>query len=264
LPGLKGTYIPIFNSVVASEGDGEEEDRVLDFKHIAGAIVLLYDPLRASALARLLDVCIGDVDRVFRPLHSVLNIPRAPDGKMDCTILITLFHLSFRDLLDGPALKKENTFWINAEDIHRMLGIRCIRLLESGSLKEDVCRVVTPGTRRSEVAKSTVHSYLPEAVSYACCYWIQHIVSNGEQIKDDGIVLPSLQKYMLRWMEDLSWLGKTSDVIYDVAAVRSVLLKNTVLGYLNIRVPEACSQARWGVKVKMLFITDRFYIPSIN
>jgi hypothetical protein len=223
LSGLKGTYIPILNSVVVSEGNGEEEDRVLDFKHIAGAIVLLYDPLGASALARLLDVCIGDVDRVLRPLHSVLNIPRATDGKMDCTIPITLFHLSFRDFLVDPALKKENTFWINAQDTHGMLGMCCIRLLESGSLKEDVCRVVTPGTRRSEVAKSTVHSYLPEVVSYACCYWIQHIVSSGERIKDNGVVLPFLQKHMLHWMEALSWLGKTSDVIHDVAALRSVV-----------------------------------------
>jgi hypothetical protein len=134
----------------------------------------------------------------------VLNIPRAPDGKMDCTIPITLFHLSFRDFLVDPALKKENTFWINTEDTHRMLGMCCIRLLESGSLKEDVCRVVTPGTRRSEVAKSTVHSYLPEVVLYACCYWIQYIVSSGELIKDDGVVLPFFKKHILHWMEALS------------------------------------------------------------
>jgi hypothetical protein len=214
LSGLKETYIPILNSVVLSEGNGEDEDRVLDFKRIVGTIVLLYDPLGASALARLLDVCIGDVDRVLRPLRSVLNIPQAPDGKMDCTIPIFLV---------DSALKNENTFWINAEETHRMLGMRCIRLLKSGSLKEDVCRVVTPGTRRSEVAKSTVHSYLPGVVSYACCYWIQHIVSSGELIKDDSVVLPFLQKHMLHWMEALSWLGKTSDVIHNVAALQSVV-----------------------------------------
>jgi hypothetical protein len=70
---------------------------------------------------------------------------------MDLEISITLFHLSFRDFLVDSALIKENMFWIEATEMHRHLGMHCIRLLESGSLKEDVCGVVTPGIRRSEV-----------------------------------------------------------------------------------------------------------------
>jgi hypothetical protein len=223
LPGIKGTYIPILNSVVVSEGDGDTQDRVLDFKRVAGSIVLLYDPLGASALSRLLGLCAGDVDRVLRPLHSVLNIPRASDGKMDCTMPITLFHLSFRDFLVDPALESENTFWINAEETHRTLANHCIFLLESSGLKEDICEVVAPGTRRSEVAKLTVHSYLPEDVAYACCYWTHHLVSSGKRIKDNDLVLPFLQKHMLHWIEALSWLGKASDVIHNIAALRSLV-----------------------------------------
>jgi hypothetical protein len=136
---------------------------------------------------------------------------------------ITLFHLSFRDFLIDSALKKENIFWIEAAEMHRQLGMHCIRLLESGGLKEDVCGVVAPGTRRSEVAKSVVRASLPEALTYACCYWIQHVVSGRVQIKDDSAVLPFLQKHMLPWMEALSWLGKTSDVIHNLAALRSVV-----------------------------------------
>jgi hypothetical protein len=223
LPGLKSTYLPILNSIVVSEGDGEEQDRILDFKRIVGAIVLLYDPLAASALAYLLNLRIGDIDRVLRPLHSVLNIPRASDGKMDCTMPITLFHLSFRDFLVDLALKNENKFWIDAKETHRMLGMYCIRLLESGGLKEDVCGVVAPGSRRSKVAKSTVHSSLPEDVAYACCYWIQHLVGSEEQIKDDGVVHHFLQKHMLHWIEALSWLGRASDIIHNIATLQSLV-----------------------------------------
>jgi hypothetical protein len=223
LLGLKGTYVPILNSVVVSEGDGEEEDRILDFKRIAGTIVLLHDPLTASSLAHLLNLRIGDVDRMLRSLHSVLNIPLALDGKMDCTMPITLFHLSFRDFLIDSALKNENKFWVDAKETHRKLGMRCICLLESGSLKEDLCGMVALGTRRSEVAKSTVRYYLPEVVAYACCYWVQHVVSSGERIKDNDGVLPFLQKHVLHWMEALSWLGKASDVIHNLAALRSLV-----------------------------------------
>jgi hypothetical protein len=223
LTGLKGTYLPILDSVVVSEGDGKAEDRIFEFKRIAGTIALLYDPLAASTLARLLNLCIGDVDRVLRLLHSVLNIPRAPDGKMDCTTPITLFHLSFRDFLVDPALEHESKFWVNAKETHRTLGVHCIRLLESGVLKEDVCGVVALGTRRSSVAKSKVHSSLPEDVAYACCYWTQHVMSSGDRIKDSDTVLRFLQKHVLYWIEALSWLGKTSDVIHTVTALRSVV-----------------------------------------
>lgn len=197
LSGLKETYLPILNSVVVSGDDGEAQDRVFDFKRIAGTIVLLFNPLTAIALASLLSLAVDDVDGVLRRLHLVLNIPLAPDGKMDCTRPITLFHLSFCDFLVDSALKNENKFWINAEETHRTLGMYCIRLLESGGLKEDVCGVLTLGTRRSAVAKLKVHSSLPEEVVYACCYWIQHVISSGEQIKDSDAVLRFLQKHML-------------------------------------------------------------------
>jgi hypothetical protein len=234
LPGLKGTYVPILNSVVVSEGDGKEEDRIYDFKRVAGTIVLLYNPLAASALAHLIDLRISDIDRVLRSLHSVLNIPRASDGKMDCTMPITLFHLSFREFLVDSTLENENKFWVNAKETHKALGMHCIRLLESGGLKEDMCGVLALGTRRSAVAKSKVHSSLPEDVAYACCYWVQHVMSSGEQIKDGDAVLRFLQKHILHWIEALSWLGKTSDVIHNIAALRSVIdVSRTLIHALN-------------------------------
>jgi hypothetical protein len=223
LTGLKGTYLPILTQVVAS-GDGDRrESRILEFKRIVGSLVLLYDPLSASALMSLIGALPREVVKVLRPLHSVLNISQAVDGRLDLKTPITLFHLSFRDFLIDSALKKQNMFWIEAAEMHRQLGMHCIRLLESGGLKEDVCGVVAPGTRRSEVAKSVVCASFPEALAYACCYWVQHVVSGEEQIKDDSAVLPFLEKHMLHWMEALSWLGKTSDVIHNIAALRSVV-----------------------------------------
>jgi hypothetical protein len=223
LAGLEGTYLPILDQVVASEGDGEQRDRILDFKRVVGAIVLLHEPLSASALARLLEVQAGDVGRVLRPLYSVLNIPRASDGKMDRITPIALFCLSFRDLLVDPDLECENKFWTNAEQTHKTLGMHCIRLLESGSLREDVCGVIGPGTRRADIAKSAVHASLPEAVAYACCYWVQHVVNSGKQIKDDGAIHRSLEKHMLHWIEALSWLGKASDVAHSLKALQSIV-----------------------------------------
>jgi len=235
LTGLKGTYLPILTQVVASGDDDRRESRILEFKRIVGSLVLLYDPLSASALMSLIGALPREVVRVLRPLHSVLNVPQALDGRLDLETPITLFHLSFRDFLVDSALKKENMFWIEAAKMHRQLGMHCIRLLESGGLKEDICGVVAPGTRRSAVAKSKVRASLPEALTYACSYWVQHVVSGEEQIKDDGAVLHFLQKHMLHWMEALSWLGKTSDVIHNIAALRSVIdVSRTPIHTLNL------------------------------
>lgn len=223
VPGLKSTYFPILNQIVMSADDGLDNERISEFKSIVGSIVLLYDALSASALANLLGVQIGDVGRVLRPLHSVLDVPRASHGKLDRATPITLFHLSFRDFLVDLDSTAPNRFWINASETHGMLGMYCIRLLESGSLKEDVCGLVAPGTRRSEVAKSTVRSSLPESVAYACCYWVQHCADSEERIKDGSAVHQFLQKHMLHWIEALSWLGRASDVIHNFAALRSLV-----------------------------------------
>jgi hypothetical protein len=223
LTGLKGTYLPILDQVVASDGDGEQKDRILNFKAVVGSIVLLFDPLSASALARLLRVEAGDIGRVLRPLHSVLNIPRASDGKIDRMTPITLFHLSFRDFLLDPELESQNVFWVRANETHRTLGMRCIRLLESGGLKEDICGVLRPGTRRADVAKSSVRTSLPEDVAYACCYWAQHILMSNNQLDDGDAAHQFLQKHLLHWMEALSWLGKASDVIHSLETLKSIV-----------------------------------------
>jgi hypothetical protein len=234
LTGLKGTYLPILTQVVASGDDDRRKSRILEFKRIVGSLVLLYDPLSASALMSLVGALRREVVRVLRPLHSVLNILQDLDGRLDLERPITLFHLSFRDFLIDSALKSENMFWIEAAEMQRQLGIHCIRLLESGGLKEDVCGVVAPGTRRSLVARSVVHASLPEALTYACSYWVQHVVSGEEKVKDDGAVLHFLQKHMLHWIEALSWLGKTSDVIHNIATLRSVVdVSRTPIHTLN-------------------------------
>jgi hypothetical protein len=220
--GLKGTYLPILNQIVRSEDEGPLEDRILKFKRVVGSIILLYDPLSVTALARLLEVQHGDISRVLRPLHSVLNIPKPTDDKTHRTLPITLFHLSFRDFLIDTEVKNENVFWIDTNERHGTLGMHCISLLGSGTLKENICGVATLGERRSAVAQSTVRVSLPEAVAYACRYWASHVVKSGKHIKDDGEVHQFLKNHLLHWMEALSWLGKVSDIDQALKALQVV------------------------------------------
>lgn len=221
LTGLKSTYLPILQQLVASEVDDGHQSRVEDFKNIVGTVILLRDPLSAFALAQLLDVNIADVGRTLQMFKSVLNIPRNADGRMNRTKPITLFHLSFRDFLVNQDQKKDNFFWINAGGKHRSLGLACIRLLESGVLKQDVCETKDFGIRREAIAKSAIEFCIPEAVAYACCHWIEHFVESGELIKDEGAVHQFLEKHLLHWIEAMSWLGKASEIEERLNALKA-------------------------------------------
>ncbi|KAK0249913.1 hypothetical protein LTS09_014936 [Friedmanniomyces endolithicus] len=236
LTGLKGTYLPILEQVVAVGDARQRNIRTADFQHIVGSIILLSNPLSTTALSTLLGISRPEVVKVLQPLSSVLNIPRTADGRIHPTTPITLFHLSFRDFLLDASLKDENKFWIETRKMHGILGTQCVRLLDSCTLREDICALNKPGAGRAKVTKSTVHDSLPEAVAYACRYWVQHVVDSGEHVTDDGAVYPFLEKHLLHWMEALSWLGRASDIIHGLRALRSVIDAQSgkqLLGLLN-------------------------------
>ena len=232
LTGLKGTYLPILNQLLAPDDEQQSKSRIAAFRAVVGPIVLLSNPLSASSLSILLAIPMKKVERVLQPLHSVLNIPRTVDGGPDP--VVTLFHISFRDFLVDTELKNENRFWIDEVQTHSKLATQCIRLLSSGVLKENTFDDHAPGTRRAEIPKLRIQECLPDAVAYACCYWIQHIVrSGGNGTSDDGLVFEFLQKHFLHWMEAMSWLGKTAEVIHNLEALQSIVDVN----YIS---PRAC------------------------
>ena len=222
--GLQAVYLPVLQQAIAKSGmQGIGKNAAL-FRKIIGSLILLYDPLSATALSNLLDVSMEDVGAFIPPLQSILSVAETLDGTPDPLGTIELFHLSFRDFLLDPNLAKDDEgkqFWIEEPQAHRKLKDHCLRLLGNGALKEDMCCVKAPGTLRASVEKTKVTSHLPREIEYACCYWVQHVMSSGEQIKDGDAVLRFLQKHMLHWVEALSWLRKASDVIHNIAALRS-------------------------------------------
>jgi hypothetical protein len=226
LTGLKWTYGPILDQVISPDLEDNTGEQLAAFKEIVGPIVLLSNPLSASALSQLLDIPLERIDRTLSSLHSVLNIPTSHDGRLNTLAAITLFHSSFRDFL----VESEEKFCIKAAETHGILATHCIGLLTSGALKKDLCGTNTPGIRRTKVREPVVSASLPEAVAYACCYWTQHAVKSEERPTDNGIVFEFLQNHLLHYMEALSWLGKASDVVHHLEALRSIVdvCSNTV------------------------------------
>jgi hypothetical protein len=134
--------------------------------------------------------------------------------------------VSFRDFLVDPNLAdddKSERFWIDEAQAHKRLTGHCLRLLSENTLVEDICRMKAPRTQRAAVSQAVIAEYLPEEVAYACSYWVQHTVMSGEHLEDDGDVHRFLKVHLLHWIEALSWLGKTSEVIRLLGSLRRIV-----------------------------------------
>lgn len=192
----------------------EQEDLYGMLRHILGSVVVLFSPLSASSLHKLLHVTKQEIGQVLKDLHAILDIP-----KVDAYPL-RFHHPSFRDFLLSKDRCKDSEFWVDENQAHQLLADGCIQLM-SRSLKQDICSVDTTGIFVANLERSRVERSLPSEVQYACCYWIEHVQKSSAQLRDDGQVHRFLQEYFLYWLEALGWIGKVSEGVHAIASLES-------------------------------------------
>jgi len=223
--GLAEVYLTILQQATTAEGRQSTGDELSELRTVIGSLILLYDPLSATALSHLLNEPILSIGSFIVRLQSVLDIGKLADGQIDPYSPIKPFHLSFRDFLVDATLRnidEGKDFHIHEAKTHHHLAEQCLRLLSSGPLKEDVCQIKAPGTRRAEVERSRVLDHLPREVEYACIYWVRHAAEGQEALDDNGSVYEFLKQHFLHWFEAMSWLGKASQVIRDIAKLLGI------------------------------------------
>jgi hypothetical protein len=216
---LDRTYLPVLEHLLIGKSKRVQERIAGNFKEIVGSIITLADPLSVSALAIILGISDYAIFTHLSKLHSVIDGPSSPEDPRAVRIL----HLSFRDyLLDSETRYNSSSFWIDELHMHKRLATRCIGLLRSGALKRDICNVREFSVRRMSIDKTRIQQCLPEAVVYACRYWIHHLTRSGPELAGaNGITLKFLQEHLLHWIEAMSWQGKTADVIHDLAGLQN-------------------------------------------
>ncbi|KAH8753279.1 hypothetical protein F5883DRAFT_432523 [Diaporthe sp. PMI_573] len=217
LDKLSHTYLPVLDQLVEGKSDLQKERLLEEFRNIVGAIVLLAQPLSASALSQLLDTPLSIIQCQLQTLHSVLAIPSRADAP------IRAFHLSFRDFLVDLSKKDTNEFWINEQATHERLAARCIELLSTNeTLKKDICNLREPGVSLSQVDRQTIDACLPPEAQYACLYWVDHLERGkvSVQDRDRDQVHAFLQTHFLHWLEALCLMGKMHDSISVVEVLR--------------------------------------------
>ena len=212
---LRQTYQPVLEQLL-DQDEGSADGELADHMTFIGSIVMLAEPLSANSISRLLDTDRDDVRTRLGWLHSVLSVPKDPDAP------VRPFHLSFREFLVDPSEHGKSHFWVNEKSTHESLAARCIELLSSpGLLKQDICGLDAPGTRRAKVSEYNVQAAIPAEVAYACRYWVHHVQHSGQHPVDNGSIHKFLQTHFLHWIEALSWLGDLSGVIAQISSLRN-------------------------------------------
>ena len=109
---------------------------------------------------------------------------------------IRTLHPSFHDYLSERC--RSQPWSIDLEHHHKELAIRCIKLLDK-ELHENMCDMTLPYLNQKRT--------LPEAISYACRFWIEHICLVSD-VTDDIVnqIFVFLDTHLLHWIEVLAIL----------------------------------------------------------
>ena len=159
-----------------------------DCCNILGAILCARVPLSCSVIDALLKPRDASSWESISRLGCVLHISE--------TEPIRILHPSFHDYLSERC--RDKPWSINLERHNKDLALRCIELLDK-ELRENICDMTLPYLSQ----KRTV----PEAISYACKFWIEHVCrisTDGDDILNK--IYNFLDKHLLHWMEVMAIL----------------------------------------------------------
>ena len=219
---LVKTYSPILEQQIIGRSDREKSEIIDSFRLIVGTIIVLADPLSKQALAALLGIDIRKVTTRLGSLNSVLNNPESLHSP------VRLLHLSFRDYL----VTEKTEFWIDQTLANCTLATSCMRIMREG-LKANICGLKFAGFPRSEVSSETVEQCIPSELQYACLYWVHHQISTKHDSDYDPEISLFLEKTFLNWLEVMSLIGQSGDILGKLELLAS-WLKVTTKCTLNL------------------------------
>ncbi|KAJ5313615.1 uncharacterized protein N7443_000499 [Penicillium atrosanguineum] len=202
---LDGMYLPILHRLVKRQSEKQREQLLREFHQIVGAIVIIESPLSVVSLSKLLGIPESLIHLRLNPLRSILSVPD------DRVLPVRPFHLSFRDFLLDPETNKKTLFGVNKKEMHYDMTIRCLFMCQK--LRKNICGLASHGTQRAEINRQTIYQYIPPELQYACRYWAHHAVQcmGLKDTMHDAYIF--LRKCFLHWVEAMSLLGLTSEVV---------------------------------------------------
>ncbi|KAF3126811.1 hypothetical protein TWF703_010297 [Orbilia oligospora] len=216
---IEKTYITVLDQLLVGLSDWEQKDMINEFQKIIGTIINLATPLSTASLANLLGTPKKKVDSRLDFFHSVLSVPEDPKEP------VRLLHLSFRDLLVRPHLKQRrdgSPFRVDEIECHKAIATACLKRLFD-TLRKDICGLEDLGELRSTISQEDIENNLRPDLQYACCYWIHHMKLGKASVNSGDQAHEFLKIRFLHWLEALSILGKSYDIILLIRDLTSLI-----------------------------------------
>ncbi|KLO79090.1 vegetatible incompatibility protein het-e-1 [Fusarium fujikuroi] len=215
-------YKPALSLILSGAPDEDKDDVRQSFLDIIGSLVLLASPLSIISLARLLGVDAWSISSQVNPLRSVIDVPEDDSP-------LQLFHLSFRDYILS---KSAGDLQVSEIETQARLASRCLGLLR-GTLKVDICGLLSPGKGLSDIEPSAVEGHVSTEIQYACMYWVHHVKSAGWRIHDDDDTHIFLQSFFTNWLEVLCLLRRLDDSLRVLQDLQSIVDETSGARLLN-------------------------------
>jgi hypothetical protein len=182
----------LYATALESVGRWDDEDFRADFCSIMGTILVAKNPISDATIDELLCLDRPSSHTISR-LGCVLHWSR--------TEPMRIIHPSFADFLTDRLRCGSDAWYIHSPSHDERLAVQCIRRLDA-VLKMNICNLT--------LIPSPVKAALPEAISYACNSWIDHICLITEGSDAVGDMLEKfLFEHLLHWLEAISILKKS-------------------------------------------------------
>jgi hypothetical protein len=167
---------------------------ISDFHAILGTIISARDPLTHSAIDHLLAL-----DRRRPSLHTLLRLGCVLECSTEKPVRV--LHPSFADFLSNPRRCKNKAWLIDLPSRNFILANQCLDRLEE-TLRRNICDLT--------LSLSRVEADVPEHITYACMFWIDHVCMVDEKLTPIGHrVEKFLCHYLLYWLEAMSILKRS-------------------------------------------------------
>lgn len=213
---LDMVYTQVLEHSLKNCPEEDKEQLAAISRQVVGAIVILFDPLSAIAIIKLLDKEKWIIKKRLNHLRSVLEVPDSEEYP------IRLLHPSFRDFLLNDKRCSSQQFWVGEKKANGALANCCVQLM-SRQLRKDICNLHALDALAMSVQGDKIKHHLPAELQYACLYWVQHLQRSERVLSDHGLVHVFLCEHLLHWFEALSLIGRTSEGVCAIALLESIV-----------------------------------------
>jgi hypothetical protein len=239
---LDSMYATIIGQVITANGKESPMQEDWDmYQLLVGSLIVLRDAFSYHQLATLVGEEPNRVRDNLKNFRDILETPELPSPML-------IFHKSLSDfLLDKPRVVAAceawqghlgaepscppvGNIWIDKNAANVRLFLCCLDVMEGASvetsLKRDICGLLYPGASLKKIDKARVETAIPPNLSYACKYWISHLLEGGGLERDDcrHRISEFIKEHLLHWIEAMSCLKSINEAISQVHQLHRALM----------------------------------------